>query len=380
MQSQSNTGLIVSVVIVSLILGVVGGLGGAYFLLQEQTAPEQAQGVTSPGPGEQRVEVITDEEAIVKAVDEVDPAVVKIIATTVNEPSNPFEYFFGGGQPQVQRGIGSGFVFDYNGRKLILTNRHVVGGAQEIEVQTRDGEKFKAKPLGEDSSSDVAVLELQGDVGDFPTVTLGNSDQLDIGEWVVAIGHPFAFDHTVTVGVVSAQGQRSVGPQAPARNMIQTDAAINQGNSGGPLINLAGEVIGINSMIFSPTGATVGIGFAIPINDVKQVVRIMMEGGPWIGIMTRPNSRGLANYLGLQTDKGVVVIEVMPDGPAENAGLQQGDVILAIDGTEITGGSSLQEIIFGREIGDSMTFRIQRGSEEMELEVTAGTAPEGYFR
>ncbi|MFW5867600.1 MAG: S1C family serine protease, partial [Armatimonadota bacterium] len=244
----------------------------------------------------------------------------------------------------------------------------------------REGEEYTAELLGEDPASDVAVLELQGDIGDLPNVTLGDSDELAIGEWVVAIGHPFAFDHTVTVGVVSAQGQRSPGPQMPARNMIQTDAAINQGNSGGPLVNLEGNVIGINSMIFSPTGTTVGIGFAIPINDVKQVVHFLMEGGPWIGVATRPNSEGLANYLGLETSEGAIVIQVVPDSPAAEAGLQQGDVILSIDGTQIEGGEGLRSEIFAREIGDTMTLTVQRGGEQMEVEVTAGTIPEGYFQ
>ena len=380
MRNGSNAGLIVTVVIVSLILGVVGGIGGAYLFRGEQ--PPAEAGMTNP-PGEvqqERVEVITDEEAIVNAVAEADPAVVKIVSTTVEQPSNPFEYFFGQGEPRVRQGIGSGIVFDYNGRKLVITNTHVVGEAQEIQVQTRDGEEFTGKLLGADPTADVAVLELEGEIDQIPTVTLGDSDNLAIGEWVVAIGHPFAFDHTVTVGVVSAQGQRSPGPQMPARNMIQTDAAINQGNSGGPLINLNGEVIGINSMIFSPTGATVGIGFAIPINDVKEVVHFLMERGPWVGVETRPNSQGLARYLGLQTDQGVVILGVAPDSPAAKAGLQQGDVILSIDGTEIKGGEGLRSEIFAHQIGDTMTFSIQRGEEQMEVEVTAGTIPEGYFR
>jgi pimeloyl-ACP methyl ester carboxylesterase len=145
--------------------------------------------------------------------------------------------------------------------------------------------------------------------------------------------------------------------------MIQTDAAINQGNSGGPLINLAGEVVGINSMIFSPTGTTVGIGFAIPINDVQQIVHFLMERGPWVGIDTMPNSEGLARYLGLQTDQGVVILGVAPDSPAAAAGLRQGDVILSIDGTEIEGTESLRRVS-SREIGDTMTFTIQRGPEQ----------------
>lgn len=380
MRSESNTGLIVTVVILALIVGAAGGVGGAYLLMQNQAPPDDGGVVVPPdngGPPE--VRVITDQDAIVEAVERADPAVVKIVATTVAEPSNPFEYFFGGG-PRVQQGLGSGFLFDYEGRKLVLTNAHVVGEAQEITVQTREGEQFQGTRLGADAASDVAVVELEGATDSLPTATLGDSDELAIGEWVVAIGHPYAFDHTVTVGVVSAQGRRQPGPQMPARNMIQTDAAINQGNSGGPLINLAGDVIGINSMIFSPTGSTVGIGFAIPINDVKQIVHFLMERGPWVGVITRPNSEGLANYLGLQTDRGVVILDVEPGSPAAEAGLQQGDVILSIDGTEITNAESLRAAIFERSIGDTLAFTIQRGADQMQVEVTAGRIPEGYFR
>jgi serine protease Do len=379
MRSGSNAGLIVTVVIVSLIVGAVGGVGGAYLFAPDEPTDDGPVAVTPTDEPEQDVRVVTDQEAIVEAVDQADPAVVKIVATTTAQPADPFEYFFGG-EPRVQQGIGSGFVFEYDGRKLVLTNSHVVGEAQQITVQTREGEEFTGQILGVDPTSDVAVLELEGDINEIPTLTLGDSDELSIGEWVVAIGHPFAFDHTVTVGVVSAQGQRSPGPQMPARNMIQTDAAINQGNSGGPLVNLAGDVIGINSMIFSPTGATVGIGFAIPINDVKQIVHFLMERGPWVGVQTQPNSEGLARYLGLHTDQGVVILGVEPDSPAVEAGLQQGDVILSIGDTEIEGGEELRAAIFAYEIGDTMTFTIQRGPDQMELEVTAGRIPEGYFR
>ncbi len=379
MRSESNAGLIVTVVIVSLIVGVVGGIGGAYLFMPDEPATDTGTVVTPPrdDAGED-VQVITDEDAIVEAVDRADPAVVKIVATTTAQPADPFEYFFGG-EPRVQQGIGSGFVFEYDGRKLVLTNSHVVGEAQQITVQTREGHEFTGRILGVDPASDVAVLELEGDINDIPTLALGDSDQLSIGEWVVAIGHPFAFDHTVTVGVVSAQGQRSPGPQMPARNMIQTDAAINQGNSGGPLVNLAGDVIGINSMIFSPTGATVGIGFAIPINDVKQIVHFLMERGPWVGVQTQPNSEGLARYLGLQTDEGVVVLGVEPDSPAAKAGLRQGDVILSVGGTEVEGGEDLRAAIFAFDIGDTIPFTIQRGPDRTEVEVTAGRIPEGYF-
>ena len=182
--------------------------------------------------------------------------------------------------------------------------------------------------------------------------------------------------------VVSAMGERPIAPDqnAPVRNFIQTDAAINQGNSGGPLINLAGDVIGINSMIFSPTGATVGIGFAIPINDVKQIVHFLLERGPWVGIETVANNEGRARVLGLGTQSGLIVANVIPDSPAEEGGLQQGDVIVRIDGNEIKATEELRGAIFAHRIGDTIAFSIQRGDAETDVTVTAGRVPEGYYR
>ncbi len=381
MSKSGGCGVLIAAGVLSVIVGAAAGVGGAYYWLQTATPSETS--VTPVVSPRSTVSVVTDEDAIVSAVAAADPAVVKIVSTVVAQPSNPYEFFFGG--PQVRQGIGSGFLFDYNGRKLVLTNAHVVGDAQEIEVQTRDGEKFTGKLLGADRISDVAVVDLQGDgnVEALPSTTLGDSDELRIGEWVVAIGHPFAFDHTVTVGVVSALGERPLGeaPNAPVRNVIQTDAAINQGNSGGPLIDLAGNVIGINSMIFSPTGTSLGIGFAIPINDVKQIVHFLMEGGPWVGIdRAIPNSAGLSRYLGLGTDVGVVVLGVNPQGPAAAAGLREGDVILSIDGTAITNPEELRSSVISHHIGDTIVMLVQRGAEEVTLQVKAGRIPEGYYQ
>lgn len=377
MRSSGGCGVLVAAALLALVIGAAAGIGGAYYYLAAK-APTNDSGVVQPPT---RVSVVTDQDAIVNAVAAADPAVVKIVATTVREPTNPFEFFFGG--PRVQQGLGSGFAIEYKGRKVVLTNAHVVGDAQEIRVQTRDGHEHVGKVLGMDRVSDVAVLELEGDLSSLPTIRIGNSDHLRIGEWVVAIGHPFAFDHTVTVGVVSAQGQRALGgtPDSPMRNVIQTDAAINQGNSGGPLVNLAGEVVGINSMIFSPTGTSLGIGFAIPMNDVLQIVHFLMERGPWVGIeRAMPNSAGLASYLGLQTDRGVVVLSILPNSPAARAGLREGDVILSIDGKPIENTDELRLAIFAREIGDVFVFEVQRGAERLQLRVKAETVPEGYYR
>ncbi len=365
----------------ALVLGVLGGVAGAA-LYTRAAAPTSVAGSAAVTPmPPQRVQIRTDQDAIVKAVAAVDPAVVKIVATSVVEPSNPFEYFFGG--LRVERGMGSGFVFDYEGRKLILTNTHVVGDAQEITVKLKTGQQFKGKLLGADASSDVAVIEIEGAAENLPAAQLGNSDALNTGEWVVAIGHPYEFEHTVTVGVVSAQGYRAIpaGRGEITRNVIQTDAAINQGNSGGPLISLAGEVIGINSMIFSTTGATMGIGFAIPINEAKQVIQFLIHGGPWVGIAkVLPNSEGLAHYLGLRVSRGVVVLDVTPNSPVAQAGLRRGDVVLSVDGQRVDNVEQLREGIFKHQIGDTIRIQVQRGDTTQELSVKAGKVPREYYR
>ena len=378
-------GAIALAVILALVFGLVGGGAGAYLYLNAHPPVTDGGAIISPPPdgGTTIVRVATDEDAIVQAVAKVDPAVVKIVATSVVEPSDPFEFFFGGGS-RLQQGVGSGFLFEHEGRKLVLTNTHVVGDAQEISVQLLSGDKLVGKLLAADRSSDVAIVELAGDVSDLPEATLGDSDELALGEWVVAIGHPYAFfDHTVTVGVVSAQGPRQVGGAqggGVVRNVIQTDAAINQGNSGGPLVDLAGNVVGINSMIYSPTGASVGIGFAIPINDAKQIMQFLLHGGPWVGIQRiLPNSEGLANYLRLLTADGVVVVSMWGDSPAAEAGMKQGDVILTVNEDAVSGPEDLRRAIFSHEIGDTITFGVQRGSERIELPVVAGRVPRGQY-
>ena len=211
MRSSGTCGVLVAAALLALVIGTAAGVGGAYYYLSIKAPTGDAGPLQPPA----RVSVVTDEDAIVNAVATADPAVVKIVATTVTEPRDPFEFFFGG--PRVQQGLGSGFAVEYQRRKIVLTNAHVVGDAQEIRVQTRDGREHVGKVLGMDRPSDVAVLEVEGDIGELATMRVGNSDHLRIGEWVVAIGHPFAFDHTVTVGVVSALGQRALGGTADRR-------------------------------------------------------------------------------------------------------------------------------------------------------------------
>jgi serine protease Do len=220
-----------------------------------------------------------------------------------------------------QRGLGSGFIVSHDG--YILTNHHVVGDAEHIMVKLADGREVKAKLVGTDPKSDVAVIKIKGD--DLPVLPLGDSDTLEVGEWVVAIGNPFGLTHTITVGVVSAKGRSGMGIE-DYEDFIQTDAAINPGNSGGPLINLQGKVIGINTAIYSRSGGYMGIGFAIPINMVKAIEQQLIASGKvtrgYLGINIQDLSEDLANSFGLKTTKGVLVADVVENSPAAKGGLK----------------------------------------------------------
>src|SRR5690242_19599663 len=265
-----------------------------------------------------------------------------------DDPMSQFwQRFFGGRMPrgpQRQMGLGSGFIIDHNG--TILTNYHVVDGAQKISVTLSDGKSYDAKVIGKDQKTDIAVIKI--DAGHaLPAVTMGDSDHLEVGEWVMAIGNPFGLDHTVTSGIVSAKG-RQIGA-GPYDNFIQTDASINPGNSGGPLINLRGEVVGINTAIFSQSGGNIGIGFAIPTNSAKEIIPELKGKGKvtrgWLGVSIQSVTPDIANSLGLEKSRGALVADVLKDGPAERAGLKVGDVIVEFDGTEIKDSSDLPAIV-----------------------------------
>jgi S1-C subfamily serine protease len=355
------------------ICGLLGGFGGAFVYLRarpQPAAPLLSGGPTAPATPATRLQVTTDSNAIVQAVQRIGPSVVKVIAS--QQPQDPLSYLLGSG-PQVA--IGSGFIITYQGRQLVLTNTHVVGEADQLAIKLTDGRQLQGRVLGAEPTSDIAAVEIVDPPADLVSATLGDSEQLQVGEWVIAVGNPFDYEHTVTVGVVSAKGYRPVSRNR-YQNVIQTDAAINTGNSGGPLVDQGGNVVGINYRIYSPTGATVGIGFAIPIAAAKQMLYFLTEGGPWIGIgEPAPNSQGLARYLGLATDQGVVITEPAPNGPAQRAGLRSMDVILAVDEVEVIGTDQLRDRLLKHRIGDTINLRVQRGTEIMNLTVQAGRHP-----
>jgi serine protease Do len=289
-----------------------------------------------------------------------------------------FERFFGAPAPrgpQRRSGLGSGFIIDSNG--TILTNYHVVDGAEKISVTLSDGKNYDAKVIGKDQKSDIAVVKI--DAGrDLPAVNLGDSDRLEVGEWVMAIGNPFGLDHSVTSGIVSAKG-RNIGA-GPYDNFIQTDASINPGNSGGPLINLRGEVVGINSAIFSQSGGNIGIGFAIPTNAVKELLPQLRDKGKvvrgFIGASVQKVTPDIADSLGLKQARGALVADVIKGGPAERAGLKPGDIIIEFDRKEIKDSSDLPMQVARVAPGMSVQMKVLRDGKETALPLTVGEMKE----
>jgi len=320
------------------------------------------------------------------------PVVVNISTTQVAErsagPAGPFERgdpmedfwrrFFGGPVPrgpQRQKSLGSGFIIDRDGS--ILTNNHVVENAEKIVVRLADEREFEAKVIGKDAKTDIAVIKIDAK-GNFPVPPLGDSDQLEVGEWVMAIGNPFGLDNTVTAGIVSAKG-RHIGA-GPYDNFIQTDASINPGNSGGPLINLHGEVIGINTAIFSQSGGNIGIGFATPINLAKEVLLQLKSKGKvtrgWLGVVIQKVTPEISESLALDKARGGLVAEVAKDGPAERAGVKVGDVIVEFDGKEIKESNDLPIIVARTAVDKKVTMKVFRERKEVTLTVAVGELKE----
>jgi len=284
----------------------------------------------------------------------------------------PFERFFGPGQlprrPFKQKSLGSGFVIDKQGS--ILTNNHVIEDADEIIVKLSDGSEHKAKVLGRDKKTDIALIRIDKALSVSPVV-LGDSDRLEIGEWVMAIGNPFGLENTVTAGIVSAKG-RHIGA-GPYDNFIQTDASINPGNSGGPLINLRGEVVGINSAIYSRSGGNIGIGFASPINIAKDLLPDLERKGHvtrgWLGVLIQKVTPDIAESLGLADASGALVADVMKEGPAKEAGVQVGDVIVEFNGAPVKDSTDLPLAVARTPVGKVVKVKVLRAKGEKVLDV-----------
>ncbi len=289
-------------------------------------------------------------------------------------PGSPFEEFFRRPPTDRPSGSGSGFILEADG--LIATNAHVIADADQITVHLADGRKLPAKLLGSDTRSDVAILKI--DAKDLPTVTIGDSDKLKVAQWVMAIGSPFGFDYTATQGIISSLGRNL--PSDSYTPFIQTDVAVNPGNSGGPLFNLEGQVIGINSQIYSRTGSYSGISFAIPINLAMDVIEQLKTGGTvargWLGVSIQAIDPDLAQSFGLEKDKGALVAQVMDDSPAAKASLQAGDIILEFNGQKIDTSRALPNIVGQTKPGQTVDLKVFREGKEQTLPITIEQLPD----
>ena len=341
---------------------------------------------------------------IASAAERVGPAVVRINSarTVVSRGRRPsifndpfFREFFGdmgipeqGPTQRVERGTGSGFILDANG--TILTNAHVIEGADEVTVTLKDGRELRGEVMGEDPLTDVAVIKV--DASELPTVAIGNSDQLRPGQWAIAIGNPLGLDNTVTAGIISATGRTSSQIRVPDQRVqfIQTDAAINPGNSGGPLLNEAGEVIGVNTAII---GNAQGLGFAIPINQARDIANKLIADGrvdhSYLGIqmqtltpaLKEEVNASLRNGEKIQADSGVLIVRLTSNAPAAASGLRPGDVIVSMRGQAVENALQVQQIVEATAVGDPLPMTVNRSGQTVELSVRPGAYPvEGISR
>jgi serine protease Do len=271
---------------------------------------------------------------------------------------------------QIQRGLGSGVIITKDG--YILTNHHVIDGAEEIRVELANNRGYDAKLIGDDPRSDLAVLKI--DANDLPMLTLGDSDQVRVGDVALAVGNPLGIGQTVTAGIISAKGRSTGLSDGSFESFLQTDAPINQGNSGGALVSTAGELVGINSQIVSPTGGNIGIGFAIPANMARSVSEQLIKSGRvrrgYLGVGVQPITSDMAANLGLKEVSGVIVTNVEPSGPAERAGLKQGDVITVINGVKIEDSNGLRNVVASSGPGAQVTITVLRDGHEQQLNAT----------
>jgi Do/DeqQ family serine protease len=383
-----------------VLLGAGAAFSGSYLASNNQQMSSVVSAAPMPAlPVSQKVAAglpaATDPNFVATVVEKDGPAVVRIDTTQKVTSQAPdifndpvFRQFFGSQSPipqqkQIERGIGSGFIIGADGR--ILTNAHVVNGADTVNVTLKDGRSFKGKVMGADPVTDVAVVKIQAN--NLPTLPLGNSNQVKPGQWAIAIGNPLGFDNTVTSGIISGTGRDSsaVGAGRSERvQFIQTDAAINPGNSGGPLLNYRGEVIGMNTAIIQ--GAQ-GIGFAIPINTAKRISTQLIAKGkvehPYLGIEmatltpelkkeinSNPNS-GLT----VDEDRGVLVAKVVPDSPAAKAGLRAGDVIQKLNGQPVTTANTVLQAVENSSVGGNVRVDLHRNGQNLSLLVRPGAFP-----
>jgi serine protease Do len=354
-------------------------------------APEPVAPVTASveAPSAARSRTIgADQDSYAPIVEKVAPTVVTIRSERRVRAAQQFPFaqdeffqrFFGDRmpqQPQPRRegGLGSGVIVSADG--YVLTNHHVVDGAEEITVELTDGRSFKADVVGTDAPSDLAVLKIDG--RNFPALPLGNSDQVRVGDVVLAVGNPMGVGQTVTIGIISAKGRATGLGDGSFEDFLQTDAPINHGNSGGALVNTRGELVGINSQILSPSGGNIGIGFAIPANMAQNVFRSLITDGRvhrgMLGVTVQAVTPDLARSLRLASVGGALVNSVQPDGPADDAGLERGDVITAINGTKVSDSNALRNHIAALKPGTKASLTVVRDGREQTMTATLGELP-----
>jgi serine protease Do len=319
--------------------------------------------------------------------EKIAPAVVNISVLRIIRQSIPdemsmdpqirefFEQFYGP-RPyrqytQKQTSLGSGVIVDPRG--YILTNNHVVSKASEIVVKLKDGKEYPAEIVGTDSTTDLAVVKIKGQ-GTWPAAELGDTEKVKVGDWVLAVGSPFGLEQTVTAGIISAKG-RTIG-QGPYDDFIQTDASINPGNSGGPLVDMEGRVIGINTIILSPSGGSLGIGFAVPINMAARIFKDLINTGSvhrgWLGVVIQPLTPELAAHFSITDAKGILVSSLVENGPAARGGIQSGDVIIEFNGRSITAPNELQRAVAQVGVGEAINLKVIREGRKLELAVRLG--------
>ena len=337
---------------------------------------ELTQSSTASSPA---TRVASYREAVLKAA----PAVVSILTSKdVKVPQHPFfsdplfRRFFGDGAEESQRALGLGSGVIVSARGYILTNHHVVEAADEIEVGLADGRKLRAKAIGTDQETDLAVLKI--DQANLPAITFGRADGVNVGDVVLAIGNPFGVGQTVTMGIVSALGRTGLQINT-YENFIQTDAAINPGNSGGALTDADGNLIGINTAIYSRSGGSLGIGFAIPVSTAKQVMEQIIARGSvtrgWIGVEAQEITEELAESFDLASTQGALIAGVLRGGPADRAGVKPGDILLSINGRQVADPTAMLNIVAGLTPGETATMHLRRDRKEIELRFTPGKRP-----
>lgn len=366
-------------VVLSALAGVLIGAGLVWLLVAREVGGGMGPVAPQPRPAAGAGVSAASQDAITRAVERVGPAVVNINTLYRPPAQTPMERmmreFMGvPSQPFPREGAGSGIIIDGK-QGYVLTNAHVVKGAAKVKVTLSDERSFDAQVVGADPLSEVAVLQIKG--GDLPTAELGSAADLPIGSWVIAIGNPFGFENSVTVGVLSAKERQITEPRSRValQDLLQTDASINPGNSGGALVDLNGTVVGIPTAMIPQAQ---GMGFAVSIDSAKGVFEKLIRTGkmPWLGVMHHYLLPDEAKKLKVPGGKGTVVVEVVPQGPSAQAGIEPGDVILRVNGNKIDDEGALSAAVRARDAGDRIEVVVWRGGRELKLQVTLGAVPQ----